>query len=145
MRPRTSHLKPAEHQRAWHLVDAKDAVLGRMAVAIAVRLQGKHLPTVSEHFDCGDAVVVVNASQVRVTGAKEAQKVYVRVTGYPGGRREDTYADLKENYPERIIQKAVQRMLPKNRLGKKMLKKLFVYSGAEHPHGAQDPKPLEIG
>lgn len=145
MRPRTSHLKQAEHKVAWHLIDAKGAVLGRMAVEIARRLQGKHLPTVSEHFDCGDAVVVVNASDVRVTGSKAEQKVYVRVTGYPGGRRVETYADLKEKHPERIIQKAVQRMMPKNRLGKKMLKKLFVYPGSDHPHGAQDPRPLEIG
>lgn len=142
MRPKTSHLKPAEIERSWFVADAEGKVLGRMARDIAVVLQGKHKPTVSEHVACGDAVVVINCEKVAVTGRKEEQKAYVHVTGYPGGRVEEPYVDVRERHPERILIKAVQRMLPKNRLGRQMLKQLFVYSGEEHPHAAQKPQPF---
>ena len=137
-------VKQAEHQAAWHLIDARDAVLGRMAVEIARRLQGKHLPTVSEHFDCGDAVVVVNASDVRVTGSKAEQKVYYAHTGYPGGLKTTPYSRMIERHPDRVIRKAVQGMLPHTKLGRMQLKKLRVYAGVEHRHEAQSPQPLEL-
>jgi large subunit ribosomal protein L13 len=142
MRPKTSHLKPAEIETGWFVADAENKVLGRLARDIAYVLQGKHKPTVSEHTLCGDAVVVVNCELVAVTGNKAQQKTYARVTGYPGGYVEEKYQDLLDLHPERVLVKAVQRMLPKNRLGRKMLKQLFVYSGDEHPHGAQQPQPF---
>lgn len=142
MRPKTTHLTPKTVARDWHLVDAENMVLGRMATEIAMILMGKHRPTHSDHLDCGDHVVVVNAQKVRVSGRKAEQKTYARVTGYPGGRREDLYSDWIEEHPHRVVQKAVQRMLPKNKLGRKLLRKLHVYGGAEHPHVAQQPKPL---
>jgi len=142
MRPKTSHLTPAELQRGWFVADAEGKVLGRIARDIAVVLQGKHKPTVSEHTACGDAVVVINCEKVAVTGRKAEDKKYVHVSGYPGGRFEEGFADVLEAHPERILIKAVQRMLPKNKLGRKMLKQLFVYAGEEHPHVAQKPEPL---
>jgi large subunit ribosomal protein L13 len=128
--------------REWHLVDAENQVLGRMASRIAMILMGKHKPTHSDHYDCGDHVVVINAGKVLVTGRKSEQKTYARVTGYPGGRREDPYSEMLEQYPHRVLQKAVQRMLPKNKLGRQLIKKLHVYGGPEHPHVAQQPQPL---
>jgi large subunit ribosomal protein L13 len=142
MRPKTSHLKPAEIARGWFVADAEGKVLGRLARDIAVVLQGKHKPTVSEHTQCGDSVVVINCEKVAVTGRKSEQKTYVHVTGYPSGRVEEDYEVVRDRHPERILIKAVQRMLPKNRLGRQMLKQLFVYAGEEHPHGAQKPDGL---
>lgn len=142
MRPKTSHLKPAELERSWFVADAEGKVLGRLARDIAVVLQGKHKPTVSEHTACGDSVVVINCEKVAMTGRKTEQKKYVHVTGYPGGRIEEDFELVRDRHPERILIKAVQRMLPKNRLGRQMLKQLFVYAGEEHPHGAQKPESL---
>jgi large subunit ribosomal protein L13 len=142
MRPKTSHLKPSEIQRGWYLADAENLVLGRMARDIAIVLMGKHKPTVSEHTLCGDSVVVINCEKVAVTGKKVEQKTYVHYTGYPGGRVEEGYQTMLDQHPERVLVKAVQRMLPKNRLGRQMLKNLFVYPGSEHPHTAQKPEPF---
>jgi large subunit ribosomal protein L13 len=142
MRQKTSHLNSMTYAREWHLVDAENQVLGRMATQIAMILMGKHKPTHSDHFDCGDNIVVVNAEKVRVTGRKAEEKKYVYVTGYPGGRRETPYEKVMDEYPHRVLQKAVKRMLPKNKLGRQLIKKLHVYAGPQHPHVAQQPKPL---
>jgi len=114
-----------------------------LARDLAMVLMGKHRPTYSPHYLCGDQVVVINCEKVRVTGLKAEKKTYARVTGYPGGRVVETYADLLESHPDRILRKAVQRMLPKTTLGRQMLKNLKIYAGAEHPHAAQQPKPFE--
>jgi len=144
MRPRTSHLKAAAIERGWRLVDAEGRILGRVAREIAVALMGKDRPQWSSHVDTGDGVVVINCEKVRVTGRKAEQKTYVHVTGYPGGRREETYQDVLRKHPERILREAVRRMLPKNRLGRDMLRKLKVYAGPEHPHAAQKPEPMNF-
>jgi len=126
------------------VVDAEGVTLGHMATQIAMVLMGKHKPTVSEHIDCGDNIIVVNASKVHVSGAKSEQKTYVHHTGYPGGQREVPFAKLQAERPEEIVIKAVKRMMPKNKLGRHMLTKLHVYGGAEHPHAAQQPQALSI-
>ena len=136
---------PADITREWFVVDATDQTLGRLASDIAQILRGKHKPTYAPHFDGGDFVVVVNAAKVAVTGKKELQKVYYRHSGYPGGLSELSFEQMRERYPERIVQNAVRGMLPKNRLGRKMLGKLKVYAGPDHPHAGQKPQPLEIG
>lgn len=138
---RTYATKAAEIERAWHLVDATDQTLGRLATEIATILKGKHKPIYTPHLDCGDYVVVVNAEKVRVTGQKMDQKKYYRHSQYPGGLRSITLRDQLARYPERVIQAAVRGMLPKNRLGRQMIKKLKVYAGEEHPHQAQQPQP----
>lgn len=142
MRQKTSHKKPLEHVRQWYLADAEGRILGRLARDIAVTLMGKHRPTYSPHYDSGDGVIVINAARIQVSGTKAQDKVYARVTGYPGGRREDTYARLMEHHPERVLYKAVQRMLPKTVLGRQMIRKLKIYPGAEHKHQAQKPAPF---
>jgi large subunit ribosomal protein L13 len=142
MRPKTTHMKAGEIAHDWHLADAEGQVLGRLAVQIAMILMGKHRPTYSEHLDCGDAVVVVNAEKIAVTGSKAVQKEYARFSGYAGGHKITTYAKMLEEHPDRILLKAVERMLPKNRLRRPRMAKLFVYVGGQHPHGAQQPKPL---
>mgnify|MGYP000096529985 CR=1 FL=1 len=144
MRPTTSHLTAQIHTAAWHIADAEGLTLGHLARDIAMVLMGKHRPTVSEHVDTGDSVVVINAEKIRVSGNKASEKFYVHHTGYPGGRRETPYADVMERKPDQIIFKAVQRMLPKNKLGRTMLKKLHVYAGSEHPHTAQQPQPFKL-
>ena len=126
------------------MVDAEGVTLGHMATKIAMVLMGKHKPTVSEHYDCGDNVIVVNAAKVHVSGSKAEQKAYVHHTGYPGGQRSVPFGKLLDEKPEEIIIKAVKRMMPKNKLGRQMLSKLHVYSGAEHPHAAQQPQALSI-
>ncbi len=131
-------------QRKWIVVDADAQVLGRMAGKIAMRLRGKHLPTFTPHVDTGDFVVVVNAEKVLLTGRKMDQKVYYRHTGYMGGLRSTTARKLNQEFPERLIQKAVWGMLPKNRLGRQLMKKLKVYRGAEHPHEAQQPERVAL-
>ena len=136
---------PADIQREWFVVDATDQTLGRLASDIAQILRGKHKPTYAPHVDGGDFVVVVNADKVAVTGNKELQKIYYRHSGYPGGLRELSFEQMREKYPDRIIEGAVKGMLPKNKLGRKMLSKLKVYAGPDHPHGPQKPQPLEIG
>ncbi|MDP6942150.1 MAG: 50S ribosomal protein L13 [Planctomycetota bacterium] len=143
MRPRTSHHTSQTTVREWTLVDAEGLVLGRLARDIAVILMGKNRPTYSPHYDSGDGVVVVNCEKIAVTGLKASQMDYVHYTGHPSGRVVESYEHVLENNPERILQKAVQRMLPKTVLGRQMMKKLKVYAGPEHPHMAQKPKPYE--
>ena len=126
----------------WYLVDAQDEILGRLAAQIATRLRGKHKPEYTPHTDTGDFIVVINAAQIKVKGNKETDKIYYRHSGYPGGLKETTFDALRDKSPERIIEIAVKGMLPKNSLGRKMLSKLKVYAGAEHPHQAQQPKPI---
>jgi len=130
--------------REWFVVDAKDKILGRLATQLAVRLRGKHKPEFAPHMDNGDFIVVVNAEKIKVTGNKLDQKKYYRHSGYPGGIREISLRTLLEKKPDQVILKAVRGMLPKNRLGRALLKKLKVYAGSEHPHDSQNPKPLEI-
>ncbi|MFN3285678.1 MAG: 50S ribosomal protein L13 [bacterium] len=141
---KTYQQKPSEVQREWFVVDAQGKVLGRLASRIAAILRGKHKPTFTPHVDGGDFVVVVNAEKVRLTGRKREEKVYYWHTGYPGGIKSATAGQMLERKPEWVIQKAVQRMLPKNPLGRRMLKKLKVYRGPDHPHAAQQPKPLDL-
>lgn len=136
--------KNGEVARDWFVVDAEDKILGRLATQIAIHLRGKHKPEFAPHVDAGDFVVVVNAEKIKVTGAKLDQKKYYHHTGYPGGIREISLRDLLATKPEEVIRKAVRGMLPKNRLGRALLKKLKVYAGSEHPHGAQEPKALDI-
>ena len=140
----TPFLKQHEIDRRWFVVDADGCVLGRLASAVAMKLMGKDKPTYTPHMDDGDFVIVVNAAHVVLTGKKEQDKLYRHHTGYPGSLREMTAAEMRKRHPERIVEKAVRGMLPKNRLGRKMLGKLKVYAGPEHPHQAQKPETLEI-
>lgn len=136
--------KPHEVERKWYVVDAEGKTLGRLASQIAAILRGKHKPIYTPHVDCGDFVIVVNADKVKLTGKKLKEKVYYRHSGYPGGLKSITAEKLLEKKPERVIELAVWGMLPHNRLGRKMYKKLKVYAGPEHPHAAQKPEPLEL-
>lgn len=135
---------PKDLDRKWLVVDADGQVLGRLASVVASKLRGKHKPEFAPHMDNGDFVVVLNADKIRVTGRKMDQKVYYKHTGFPGGIKEIGLRDLLEKKPEEVIIKAVRGMLPKNRLGRKMIKKLKVYAGSDHPHEAQQPTPLEL-
>ena len=141
---KTYRVKAQEVERKWFVVDAQGKVLGRLASEIAKILRGKLKPYYQPDVDCGDFVVVVNADKVRVTGNKLQQKKYYRHSNYPGGLKERSLAWMLENKPEEVIRLAVKRMLPKNRLGHRMLKKLKVYRGPEHPHSAQKPETLEV-
>ncbi len=141
---KTYTAKPQDIRREWHLVDATDKTLGRLATEVARRLRGKHKPTFTPHMDTGDHIVVVNAEKVKVTGNKLNDKYYHRHTGYIGNLKSINLSDLLEKHPERAIQYAVKGMMPKNPLGRAMLKKLHVYAGPEHPHAAQQPEPLEL-
>lgn len=142
---KTYSAKASEVERAWWLIDAEDVVLGRLAVIIADRLRGKHKPIFTPHADTGDHVVVVNAEKVRLTGNKRADKVFYWHTGYPGGIKGRSMGQiLGGNYPERVIEKAVQRMIPRGPLGRAQLKKLRVYAGEAHPHEAQQPQVLDV-
>jgi len=143
---RTLSAKPAEAQatRTWWLVDAKDQPLGRLATRVATLLSGKHKPTYTRHVDTGDFVIVVNASQVKLTGNKATTKRYYRHSGYPGGISSKGFQEVVEGQPEIPVTKAVKGMLPKNVLGRQMLAKLKVYGGAEHPHKAQKPETLSL-
>ena len=132
-------------QRQWHIVDAEGKVLGRLATEVARVLRGKHKPSFSPHLDGGDFVIVVNSGRVSLTGKKLEQKTYYRHSEYPGGLREFTAGRLAKTNPNAIVELAVKGMLPKNRLGRDLLRKLKVYSGPEHPHQAQNPQPLVIG
>jgi large subunit ribosomal protein L13 len=136
--------KPGSVEREWYVVDAEGQTLGRLASRIASVLRGKHKPQYSPAVDVGDYVIVVNAEKIRVTGRKMEQKMYYRHSGYPGGLTEITLADQLDKHPNRVIHAAVRGMLPRNRLGRSMLKKLKVYAGPEHPHEAQQPTPLEF-
>ena len=127
----------------WYIVDAEGETLGRMCTRIATVLRGKHKPSYTPHVDCGDHVIVINADKVRLTGAKMEQKTYLRYSGYTGGQKSRTAAELLKKKPYALVENAVKGMLPKNRLGRAMFKKLFVYAGPAHPHAAQKPAPLK--
>ena len=141
---KTFSAKPQEVKRDWFVVDATDLVLGRLAAEIAHRLRGKHKPESTPHVDTGDYIVVGNVDKLRVTGNKALDKKYYRHTGYPGGIYERNFTELQNQFPERVLEKAVKGMLPKGPLGYAMIKKLKVYAGTEHPHTAQQPKALAI-
>lgn len=141
---RTYSPKPGDVQRQWHVIDATDIVLGRLASQAASLLRGKHKPMYAPHVDTGDFVIIVNADKVHLTGNKRTQKLAYRHSGYPGGLRAVRYDELLENNPERAVEKAIKGMIPKNTLGRQMLSKLKVYAGPDHPHQAQQPEPLEL-
>jgi len=141
---KTYYAKPGEVQRDWVLVDATDMVLGRLATRVAEILKGKTKPQYTPHVDVGDFVVVINADKIRLTGNKAETKAYFSHSGYPGGLKETSFARMMEKHPERVIEKAVKGMLPKNSLGRSMGKKLKVYAGSDHPHEAQNPTPIEL-
>jgi large subunit ribosomal protein L13 len=142
---RTYSAKPGDIERAWTLIDADGLVLGRLAAILANRLRGKHKAMWTPHMDCGDHIVVINAEKVALTGKKRTQKMYYRHTGYPGGIKE-VRADkvLDGRFPERVIEKAVERMVPRGPLGRDVMRKLHVYKGGEHPHQAQSPAAFDI-
>ncbi len=141
---RTFSPKAADIQHQWHVIDASDVVLGRLASHVAVLLRGKHKPIFAPHLDTGDFVIVVNAAKVALTGTKLTDKRLYRHSGYPGGISSVTYAELLAKHPERLVEVAVRGMLPKNTLGRAMLRKLKVYAGPDHPHQAQQPVPFTI-
>ena len=141
---KTYSAKAEDVQRDWFVVDASEKTLGRLASEIAHRLRGKHKPEYTPHVDTGDYIVVINAEKVKVTGAKATDKMYHHHTGYPGGLKSISFEKLIDKAPERVLQRAVKGMLPRNPLGRAMFKKLKVYAGSEHPHAAQQPQPLNI-
>ncbi|RKY16745.1 MAG: 50S ribosomal protein L13 [Planctomycetota bacterium] len=141
---KTTMLKKEEVRRDWYVVDASGKRLGRLATVIARRLMGKHKPAWTPHVDCGDFIVVVNVDKLDIDPLKAQKKTYHRYTGYPGGKYLLTLQERMSRHPERLFREVVRRMLPKSRLGRKMLRKLKVYAGPEHPHTAQQPKPLEL-
>ena len=141
---RTYSPKAGEVTRAWHVIDAEDVVLGRLATQAATLLRGKHKPTYAPHVDTGDFVVIVNAEKVALTGNKRDQKFAYRHSGYPGGLRKRSFGELLDTRPDRLLEKVVKGMLPKNKLGRAQGKKLKVYAGPDQPHAAQQPKPFEI-
>jgi large subunit ribosomal protein L13 len=136
--------KPGEVARAWHVIDAENVVLGRLATQVATLLRGKHKPTFAPHVDTGDFVVIVNAEKVVLTGNKRDQAFAYRHSGYPGGLSKRSFGELLDTRPDRLLEKVVKGMLPKNKLGRAQGKKLKVYAGPEHPHAAQQPTPFEI-
>jgi large subunit ribosomal protein L13 len=137
-------MRAQDVRRSWFVVDAEGKTLGRLATEVARRLRGKHKAEYTPHVDTGDYIVVVNAAKVHVTGSKTTDKIYWHHTGYPGGIKGISFEHLRDSHPERIIERAVKGMLPHNPLGREMLRKLKVYAGAEHPHAAQQPEPLDI-
>ena len=142
---KTYSAKPSDIERAWCVIDADGLVLGRLAAVIASRLRGKHKPLFTPHIDCGDNIIVINAEKVRLTGRKRADKVYYWHTGYPGGIKSRTAERILDGkHPERVLIKAVERMISRNPLGRAQMRKLHVYKGAEHPHGAQKPEVLDV-
>lgn len=141
---RTYTPKPGEITRQWHVIDATDVVLGRLASHTATLLRGKHKTIFAPHVDTGDFVIIINADKVALTGAKLEQKRAYRHSGYPGGLRSRSYAEMLDRFPEKAVEKAVRGMLPRNSLGRQQLAKLKVYAGAEHPHAAQQPQPYTI-
>ena len=143
---KTFSAKPAEVTKKWVLIDAKGLVVGRLASLVAMRLRGKHLPTYTPHVDCGDHVIIINAKDAVLTGRKRENKVYYNHTGFIGGIKERTAKSIFEGkFPQRIVEKAVERMLPHGPLGRRQLGNLRVYAGPDHPHAAQNPEPLDIG
>jgi large subunit ribosomal protein L13 len=141
---RTYSPKPGDVQRRWHVIDASDVVLGRLASQAATLLRGKHKPVYAPHVDTGDFVIIVNAGKVHLSGNKRQQKMAYSHSGYPGGLRAVPYGDLLDKNPTKAVEKAIRGMLPKNSLGRQMLSKLKVYAGPDHPHQAQQPVPFEI-
>ena len=145
LQTQTRSLKPAEVKKDWVLIDAEGLVLGRLAALVATRLRGKHKPQFTPHVDCGDHVVIVNAEKVKVTGNKTEQSVFYWHTGYPGGIKERTMRErLEGRFPERVIEKAVERMITRGPLGRRQMKNLHVYAGAEHPHAGAQPSSLDV-
>ena len=140
----TKHANEATVQRNWYVVDGTNQTVGRMCAKIASVLRGKNKAYFTPHVDCGDYVIVTNCDKIRFTGNKLEEKTYINFSGYPGGKKEEAAGDLLKRRPDVIIERAVKGMLQKNRLGRKMYKKLFVYAGSEHPHAAQNPKPLKF-
>ena len=142
---KTYSAKPSEIERNWYVIDADGVVLGRMAAIIATRLRGKHKTTFTPHMDCGDNIIVINAEKVKLTGNKRSDKTYYWHTGYPGGIKSRTAgAILEGKQPERVVEKAVERMVSRNPLGRRQMKKLHVYAGDKHPHESQQPKVLDV-
>ena len=142
---KTFSAKPADIDKKWVLIDAKNMVVGRLAAVIATRLRGKHLPSYTPHMDCGDNVIVINADKVVFTGNKRSNKTYYRHTGYPGGIKETSPEKLLEGkFPERVLELAVKRMLPRGPLGRQQLSNMRVYAGSEHPHEAQSPETIDV-
>ena len=141
---RTFTPKPGDVERSWHVIDATDVVLGRLASQAAQLLRGKHKPVFAPHVDAGDFVIIINADKVALTGNKREAKLAYRHSGYPGGLRSMHYSELLEKNPERAVEKAIRGMLPKNKLADQQIKKLKIYSGSEHPHAAQQPVPFTI-
>lgn len=141
---RTYTPKPGEIERTWHVIDATDVVLGRLASHVATLLRGKHKPQFAPHVDTGDFVIVINADKVALTGSKKQQKMDFRHSGFPGGLSAKSYTELLESNPRRAVEKAVKGMLPHNKLGRQQIKKLKVYAGDVHPHAAQNPQPFTI-
>ncbi|MGN6494511.1 MAG: 50S ribosomal protein L13 [Agriterribacter sp.] len=140
----TKHANEATVQHNWYVVDGTNQTVGRMCARIAAVLRGKNKPYYTPNVDCGDYVVIINADKVKFTGNKLEDKTYINFSGYPGGKREETAKSLLGRRPEVVLERAIKGMLPKNRLGRKIYKKLFVYAGAEHPHTAQQPKELKF-
>jgi len=142
---KTFSAKPADIEKKWVLVDAEGVILGRLATQVATILRGKHKPSFTPHMDCGDNVIVINADKVKLTGNKLSDKIYYRHTGYPGGIKQNTAGQILEGqHPERVVIKAVERMITRNRLGRQQMKNLRVYAGSEHPHEAQQPEALDL-
>lgn len=142
---KTYSMKESEIDKKWFIVDAKDVVLGRLATIVATRLKGKHKPTYTPHMDCGDHVIVINAKDVRLTGNKRNGDIFYWHTGYPGGIKERSKGEILEGaHPERVVQKAVERMIARGPLGRQIMSNLRVYPGAEHPHEAQQPEVLDV-
>ena len=142
----TSYMQKKETvERKWYVIDAEGKSLGRVAALAAVYLRGKHKPTYTPHIDCGDNIIIINAQKVNLTGNKLEDKMYYNHSQYVGGLRERTAKEMREKYPVEMLERAVEGMLPHNRLGRAMYKKLFVYAGEEHPHTAQQPTKLELG
>jgi len=141
----TYSAKPSDVERKWCVIDAEGIVLGRLASIVSMRLRGKHKPMYTPHIDCGDNIIVINAEKVQLTGRKRADKVYYRHTGFPGGIKGITAGKVLDGeHPERVVIKAVERMISRNPLGRKQMRKLHVYAGSEHPHGAQNPEVLDV-
>lgn len=141
----TRSIKPAEVEKNWHLIDAEGLVVGRLAAIVASILRGKHKPSYTPHVDCGDHVVVINADKVRFTGKKLGEKIYYKHTGYAGGIKEVTAQKVLEGrFPERVLEKAVERMVPRGPLGRQQMKALHLYAGTEHPHAGTQPQPLDV-
>ncbi len=142
---KTYSLKASEIQKDWLVIDAEGLTVGRLASEVAHLLRGKHKPTFTPHMDCGDNVIIINAEKVKFSGNKWSDKVYYRHTNHPGGLKQETAGQLLEKAPERILEKAIKGMLPKNKLGRQMYRNLYVYAGPDHKHEAQQPKEYKIG